>query len=484
MYKLLPIVHILAKLGILFAALLMLPALISWIFGDGLAMYLTSISMVTMFIAFVVWVLTAKYQRELKPRDGCTLAVMLWLGFALIAAVPMYLAVPEITITDAYFEAMSGLTTTGATVIKDIDALPPSINFWRAMLQWLGGMGIIVLAVAVLPMLGVGGMQLYRAEMNGINKTNKLSPRIAQTAKTMWGIYVFFTFVLWMALHFAGMSWFDALCHAMGSISLGGVTTHSDGLAFFNSPLIESIIMLGIVVGGMNFANHYFAFANRSVAHYWRDSEIKLTLSALFFTILAGTIYLWLIKYYSFWESLRYVAFTTVSIGLATGYSIVDFGAWPLVLSLWIMLLCNFLCNAGSTGGGIKAIRAIVLFKFSLREMTLLLHPSAVYRVKINGNSVPERMALTILAFVFVYCLTIMLFTFIMMITGLDFLTSLTAIVACITTTGTGLGNVGPSYTFGYFSDLQKWLCLFVMLLGRLEIFTLLVLFTPAYWRK
>ena len=484
MYKLLPIVHILAKLGVLFAALLMLPALISWIFGDGLAMHLTTISMMTMFIAFVVWVLTAKYQRELKPRDGCTLAVVLWLGFALIAAAPLYLAVPEITLTDAYFEAMSGLTTTGATVIKDIDALPPSINFWRAMLQWLGGMGIIVLAVAILPLLGVGGMQLYRAEMNGINKTNKLSPRIAQTAKTMWGIYVLFTFVLWLSLHWAGMSWFDALCHAMGTISLGGSSTHSQGLAFFNSPMIEAIMMVGMIVGGINFANHFYAVSHRSLKHYWRDSEVKLTLYVLLFTIITGTLYLWLIDFYSFKDALRYVSFTTVSLGLATGYSTVDFGTWPLVLSLWLILLSNFLSNAGSTGGGIKTVRAIVLFKFSLREMTLLLHPNAVYRVKINGNPVPERMALTILAFVFVYCSTIMVFTFIMMITGLDFLTALTAMVACITNTGTGLGNVGPSYSFGYFSDLQKWLCLFVMLLGRLEIFTLLVLFTPAYWRK
>lgn len=484
MYKLLPIVHVLSKLGVLFSALLLLPALISWIFKDGLALYLTIISMMTMLFSFLAWIGTVRFQRELKPRDGCTLAVMLWVGFAFIAAIPMYLAVPEITATDAYFEAMSGLTTTGATVIKDIDALPPSINFWRSMLQWLGGMGILVLAVAVLPLLGVGGMQLYRAEMNGINKTTKLSPRIAQTAKTMWGIYVLFTGILWVALHFAGMSWFDALCHAMSTISLGGTSTHSNGMAFFNSPLIEFIIMCGMIVGGINFANHFAAFSNRSIKHYLRDSEVKFTLCVLLFTIITGTIYLWLTDFYSFQDALRHVAFTTVSLGLATGYSTVDFGSWPLVLSLWLMLLANILSNAGSTGGGIKTVRALVLFKFSLREMTLLLHPNAVYRVKINDNPVPERMALTILAFIFVYCCTIMVFTFIMMITGLDFLTSLTAMVACITNLGTGLGNAGPTYSFGYFSDLQKWLCLFVMLLGRLEIFTLLVLFTPAYWRK
>lgn len=484
MHKLLPIVHILAKLGVLFSALLLLPALISWYFGDSLAVHLTIIAMMTMLASFLVWVLTARYQRELKPRDGCTLAVLLWVGFAFIAAVPMYLAVPEITVTDAYFEAMSGLTTTGATVIKDVDALPPSINFWRAMLQWLGGMGIIVLAVAVLPLLGVGGMQLYRAEMNGINKTSKLSPRIAQTAKTMWGIYVFFTAILWLALHYAGMSWFDALCHAMATISLGGTSTHSAGIAHFNSPLIEVIIMCGMIAGGVNFANHFAAFSNRSLKHYLKDSEFKLMIYVLVFTIMTGTLYLWLTGFYSLQDAFRYVSFTTVSLGLAAGYSTVDFGTWPLVLSLWLILLANFLSNAGSTGGGIKTVRAIVLFKFSLREMTLLLHPSAVYRVKINGNSVPERMALTILAFVFVYCMTIMVFTFLMMVTGLDFITAMTAIVACITNLGTGLGNVGPSYTFGYFSDLQKWLCLFVMLLGRLEIFTLLVLFTPAYWRK
>lgn len=484
MYKLLPIVHILSKLGVLFAALLLLPAGISWLFGDGLAVQLTTIAMLSMLGAFVVWVLTAKYQRELKPRDGCTLAVVLWVGFAFMAAIPMYLAVPEITITDAYFEAMSGLTTTGATIIKDVDALPPSINFWRALLQWFGGMGIIVLAVAILPLIGVGGMQLYRAEMNGINKTNKLSPRIAQTAKTMWGIYVLFTLVLWLALHLAGMSWFDALCHALTTISLGGFSTHSNGLAFFNSPMIEAIIACGVFVGGLNFANHFQAFSHRSLREYWRDIEVRVTVYILAFTIVTGTLYMWAIDFYPLAQAFRYVAFTTISVAMATGFANADFGTWPLVLSLWLILLTNFLSNAGSTGGGIKTIRAIVLFKFSLREMTLLLHPNAVSRVKINGNPVPERMALTILAFVFVYCTTIIVFTFLMMITGLDFITAMTAIVACISNLGTGLGNVGPSYTFGYFTDLQKWLCLFVMLLGRLEIFTLLVLFTPAYWRK
>ena len=478
-----PVYRALGMILMLFGLTMLAPLIVSHVTDDGAQVVYTEVFLLTLLCGTFLWYRYRRLQRDLNVRDGFLLVVLVWTVLPAFSALPLMIHL-GMSHTDAYFEAVSGLTATGATVMSGLDDLPASINLWRHLMQWLGGMGIIVLAVAILPMLGVGGMQLYRAEMNGINKTNKLSPRIAQTAKTMWGIYVFFTFVLWLALHFAGMSWFDALCHAMGSISLGGVTTHSDGLAFFNSPLIESIIMVGIIIGGMNFANHYFAFSNRSIRHYWRDSEIKLTMYALFFTIVAGTIYLWLTKYYGFLESLRYVAFTTVSIGLATGYSIVDFGTWPLVLSLWIMLLCNFLCNAGSTGGGIKAIRAIVLFKFSLREMTLLLHPSAVYRVKINGNSVPERMALTILAFVFVYCLTIMLFTFIMMVTGLDFLTSLTAIVACISTTGTGLGNVGPSYTFGYFSDLQKWLCLFVMLLGRLEIFTLLVLFTPAYWRK
>lgn len=484
MYKLLPTFNVLAKLGSFFSLLLLAPAFVAYLYDDGLLYTHLNASLITFSASSCLWLFTRRFQRELQARDGFTLAFLLWIGFALVAAVPFYLALPDLGVTNAIFEAMSGLTTTGASVINDLDGLPPSLNFWRHMLNWLGGMGIIVLAVAILPILGVGGMQLFRAEVSGINKGRKLAPRIAQTAKTMWLIYVFFTVITALALKLAGTTWLDAVAHAMSSVALGGFSTHNDSIAYFDSITIELILSFAMLLGGISFTNHFLAFQNRSLKSYWRDLEVRTAAFVLFGSIIAVSLYLWATGFYDFGESFRYVSFNFISTGLACGYASTDFNQWPLIASLWMFLLANIVANSGSTGGGIKMIRVIVLFKFMLREMTLLLHPNAVKTVTINRFTVPERTALTVLAFIFVYFMSVVLFTFVLMFTGMDFFSALSAVVTSITNTGPGLGSVGPANNWHFLSNSQKWITMFVMILGRLEVFTVFILFTPAYWRK
>ncbi|MBP6346604.1 TrkH family potassium uptake protein [Neisseriaceae bacterium CLB008] len=484
LYKVFPTLHVLSKLGFLFSCLLILPALISLAYNDGLIETFLISGVLAASACLFIWGVTKRFEQELKPREGFTLVFAMWMGFALVASLPFYLHLPKMGFTDAFFEAMSGLTTTGATAITNLDALPPSLNFWRHFLIWIGGMGIIVLAVAILPMLGVGGMQLYKAEMPGLNKDTKLAPRITQTAKHLWVIYFALTIICFLALKIAGMSWLDAICHAFSTLGLGGVSSHNEGIAYFDSIPIELIISLFTIIGGINFANHFFAVRQKSFKIYAKDLETRVLLIILLGSCVLMSLFLWLDGFYGFWASIRYVFFTFISFGLASGFSNTNFAEWPLAVSLWMFLLANFLASSGSTGGGIKMVRAIILFKYAIREMTLLLHPHAVRTVKINQRLIPEHTALAVMAFIFVYFSTIVIFTFAMMFTGFDFMSAFTAIIASITNTGTGLGAVGPSGSFATLSALQKWICLSVMLLGRLEIFTILILFTPAYWRK
>jgi len=482
--KIAPTAHLVAKTGFLFSLLLLIPTIVSLMYMDHVFPAFAFTAGISIGVCAITWLLTMRYNRELRPRDGYTLVFMLWIGFALIASLPFYIYLPGLSFTNAYFEAISGLTTTGATILTSLDTLAPSLNFWRHMLNWLGGMGIIVLAVAILPMLGAGGTQLFKAEIPGVNKDNKMAPRISETAKKLWGVYLLFTLITVLALKLAGMNWFDAICHAMSAFSLGGFSTHDNSIAYFNSVPIEIILCIATLLGAINFTNHYNALRQKSWRFYWQDEEVKVLISVLFFSFIAISLYLWWQSYYSFIDAFRYTGFNLISIGLANGYANTDFGKWPLIASLWMFFLANILSNGGSAGGGIKTIRAIVLFKFSLREMIMMLHPNAISVVKINGINIPDRRALTVMAFVFVYFTTIILFCFALMISGLDFLSALTAAISSITNTGPGLGAVGPSNNFAMLTDIQKWLCIMLMLLGRLEIFTVFILFTPAYWKK
>ena len=326
MYKILPTAHVLSRLGLLFSVVLLIPAALSYAFSDDAFSAFLTTALITMSGSYTVWLSTLRFRRELRPRDGFTLVLMLWLAFAFVAAIPIYLYLPQISFTDAFFEAMSGLTTTGATTITHLDTLAPSINFWRHLLNWLGGMGIIVLAVAILPMLGVGGTQLFKAEIPGLDKENKMAPRISQVAKKLWFAYILTTLAAIASLHLAGMGWFDALCHALSAVSLGGFSTHNDSIAYYDSPVIESVVMFFTVWGGINFASHFAALNNRSLKTYWKDEECRTMLLVLFGSILISALYLWQKNYYpDFMQALRYTSFNFVSIGLASGFSNTDF---------------------------------------------------------------------------------------------------------------------------------------------------------------
>ena len=484
MYKIAPIVHVLSKLAVLYSVLLLVPTLVSYLYHDSAFNAFAGTALATLAGSTAVWAATRKHDRELRPRDGFTLVFLLWLGFAAISALPFYLYFPNIGYTDAFFEAVSGLTTTGATVMSSLDTLAPSLNFWRHMMNWLGGMGIIVLAVAILPMLGVGGTQLFKAEIPGIDKDSKMAPRISQTAKRLWLVYLSFTLLTCMGLKWAGMGWFDAVCHAMSAFSLGGFSTHDASIAFFDSPSIEAVLIAATLLGAVNFASHFAMAREKSPKPYWRDEEARAMLTILAASIAAASVYMWQQGYYTPLEALRYVGFNFVSIGLANGFANADFATWPLLVTLWMFFLSNVLANTGSMGGGIKMARALVLAKFSLREVSLLLHPNAVRTVKLNRRSISDRTAMAVMAFIFVYFMTVVIFTLGLLASGMDFITALSATIACITNAGPGLGAVGPADNYGALSDLQKWMCAAVMLLGRLEIFTVFILFTPDYWKK
>ena len=484
MYKIAPIVHVLSKLAVLYAVLLLVPTLVSYLYHDSAFNAFAGTALATLAGSTAVWAATRKHDRELRPRDGFTLVFLLWLGFAAISALPFYLYFPNIGYTDAFFEAVSGLTTTGATVMSSLDTLAPSLNFWRHMMNWLGGMGIIVLAVAILPMLGVGGTQLFKAEIPGIDKDSKMAPRISQTAKRLWLVYLSFTLLTCMGLKWAGMGWFDAVCHAMSAFSLGGFSTHDASIAFFDSPAIEAVLIAATLLGAVNFASHFAMAREKSPKPYWRDEEARAMLTILAASIAAASVYMWQQGYYTPLEALRYIGFNFVSIGLANGFANADFATWPLLVTLWMFFLSNVLANTGSMGGGIKMARALVLAKFSLREVSLLLHPNAVRTVKLSRRSISDRTAMAVMAFIFVYFMTVVIFTLGLLASGMDFITALSATIACITNAGPGLGAVGPADNYAALSGLQKWMCAAVMLLGRLEIFTVFILFTPDYWKK
>ena len=485
MYRLLPVLHILSKLSWLFSPILLVPALVSWLYMDGLMWVHLGSAAFAFVSSGLLWAITLPIKQELRTRDGFLLATGLWFGFAIVAAVPFYFSVPQMSPIEAYFEAVSGLTTTGATMIASLDTLAPSLNFWRHLLNWLGGLGIIILAVAILPMLGVGGMQLFRSEVSGLNKGSRFMPRVRQMAKNMWIIYILFTIIVLFALRWAGMSWFDAVCHAMSCIALGGFSTHSESIAYFNSPLIESILIGGMLLGAISFTNHFAVFQQRSLKVYWRDSEVRSTLFLIVISVLMLSLSLWIKDFYSFGDAIRHTLFAVVSIGTACGFTTENFGVWPIGAGMWLFFLANVLANAGSTGGGIKMIRLLVLVQFMLREMTLLLHPKAVRTVKINDLNIPERTALTVLAFIFVYFASVVLFSFILMATGFDFVSALSTVLSCITNTGPALGITDPSHSSWInLTHFQKVICSIIMLIGRLEVVTVFILFTPAYWRR
>jgi trk system potassium uptake protein len=479
------VAHVLGLMMAFFGLLYLLPIGWSLAVRDGAAIDFVVAAAINAVVGLGAALATRGWRRELKPRDGFVLVTAAWVLMSASAAIPFMIAFPEMSFTDAYFEAASGLTTTGSTVLNHLDDLPQSINLWRHTLHWIGGIGIIVLAVAVLPLLGVGGMQLYKAETPGPVKDEKLTPRITETAKALWFTYLAITVVGIVALRIAGMSWFDAICHAFSAIALGGFSTHDLSVGYFDSHVIEGVLIVIMVVAAFNFSRHFLAFRSLSLAPYRKDSEGKAVLIVLGSSVALVALLLWADGTYdSPGEGLRHSIFNVVSIATTTGFVTEDYEKWPAFLPVWLVFLSCITCSTGSTGGGIKMFRTLLLVRQARRELKLLVHPSAVIPIRIGGQAIPERVVYSVLAFIFLYFGTVLVLTFAMLATGLDLVTSFSSVLSSVNNLGPALGEVGPATNFSGLTDTQTWITTVAMIVGRLEIFSVLVLFTATFWRK
>lgn len=485
MYRLLPVIHLLGQLIVLFSLTMVVPLVYSFITNDAALYAYDKAILITVISGLAMTLVSRKGTRELQVRDGFLLVTLAWTVLPAFAALPLLAFLPELSFTDAYFEAVSGLTASGSTILSGLDQMPASINLWRGELVWLGGMGLIVLAVAILPLLGVGGRQLYRAETPGPMKDTKLTPRITETAKGLWLVYTGLSAACVIAYKAAGMSWLDAVIHAFTTMGLGGFSSHDASYGYFDSPAIEAVAILFMLIAGMNFATHFLAWRDKAFRPYRLDPEARMFLLVTLASCLAAALFLWLRGVYSdFPSALRYASFNIVSIATTTGFSNTDYNLWPTFVPLLMLFLSCFTTCSGSTGGGIKMIRAQLLVQQMYREMVKLLHPNAVSPVKIGRVPVPNNIIFAVLAFLFVYVALIVFLTLLLSASGLDVVTAFSAVVACINNTGPGLNEVGPATTYAVLSNFQTWVCTIAMLLGRLELFTLLIVFTPGFWRK
>ena len=485
MQRTLTVIHALGLMLVVFSIAYLMPILTSLVYDDGTLIDFLLAMVWTSAIGFLMWLLTRRHKGELSIRHGYLLVVTMWTAMPAFATLPLLLVIKDLSFTDAYFETMSGLTTTGATVLSGLDALPPAINIWRHELNWLGGMGIIVLAVAILPLLGIGGRQLFKAETPGPMKDTALTPRITETARNLWLVYLGITIACILSLKAVGMNWLDAICHAFAAMGLGGFSTHDANVGYFNSPAIEFVLIVFMLLAAMNFATHFLVWREKNLKLYLRDAEAVATIALILTSCLGIAVFLWWQGTYpSFWTALRHASFNLVSIATDCGFASVDFNQWPMFAPMWMLFLSCIAASSGSTGGGIKMVRTLILFKQAGREFLKLLHPVVVNPMKIGGSVVPNNIVFAVLGFIFLYFMTVVTLTFALLISGLDFISAFSAIIACINNAGPGLGMVGPAGNYGVLSDFQTWVCTLAMLVGRLEIFTVLILFTPHFWRR
>ncbi|MCK5648008.1 MAG: potassium transporter [Gammaproteobacteria bacterium] len=477
------IFRIVGLLLMVFSTTVIPPLVVSWWYNDAETMAFLNAFAVILLSGFLVWMPVRHLRRELRIRDGFIVVVLFWFVFGLVGSLPLYLSNSlDATFTDALFESISALTTTGATVFTGLDDLPRSILYYRQQLQWLGGMGIIVLAVAVLPMLGIGGMQLYRAETPGPIKDNKLTPRITETAKALWYIYLSLTIACALAYWLAGMTPFDAVGHSFSTVAIGGFSTHDASIGFFNNRLIEIIAGFFMLLSGINFALHFSSLRSHSLKPYLFDVEFRVYLIILAFASMISVLYLHFTETFATWgDAVHHGIFQTISIGTTAGFTTSDYYNWPGFLPVMLLFISFVGGCAGSTGGGMKVIRFILLFKQGVREIFRLIHPSAQIPVKIGGKVMPENVSNAIWGFFALYVASFSIMMLFLMASGLDQVTAFSALAACLNNLGPGLGDVGANYKD--VNDFSKWILCFAMLLGRLEIFTLLVILTPSFWR-
>jgi trk system potassium uptake protein TrkH len=436
----------------------------------------------TLVVAAVLWVLT-RNQRELSRRDGLGVVAFGWLLAGIAGAAPFYLSGAVPTPVAALFETLSGMTTTGASVLGHLEALPKGLLLWRALTQFIGGMGVLILVVAILPLVGIGGMQLYRAEMPGPSK-DRIEPRMASTAKMLWGVYMLLTAVLLLLLRVLGMSWFDALCHAFTTMATGGFSTHTASIAAFDSAAIEGVLMVFMLLAGINFSLHYRALRGE-VAPWWRDSEIRFFLGVFVGATLLGTLLLYQARAAAGWgPALREVAFTCSSIMTTTGFVTGDYDQWPVAAKAILVLLMFMGGCAGSTAGAIKAGRIQVMLKTVTREVRLFMQPQAVIPVRMGRKLLDDEILLAILSFVALYLFVMLVGVLAMIPLTPNIQTAVASVITCMGNVGPGFAAVGPTCNFAAIPELGKGILTLLMLVGRLELYTVLAIVMPAFWRK
>ena len=481
-----PVLNVLARILLGFGLMFLVPLAWAWGLDAAALRDVWLLGMVlTLAVGALALVLTSNQKRELQPRDGFLLANLVWLVLPVFAAVPLMLAIDGLSWTDAYFEAMSGLTATGSTVLTGLDNLPVSVNVWRCFLQLVGGLGIMLLVVAVLPMLGLGGVQLYKAETPGPMKDARLTPRIAETARGLWGVYFVFSAACFLSYRWVGMSWADAFIHMCSTMGLGGSSSHDASFGYWNSASVEMVATLFMALSGISFARYFIVWRSRSGVSLIRDDEVRAYAFVLGASILGLTVLLMTQGAFTDWSrALRTATFHVVSVATTTGYASADYALWPVFAPVWLMFLGSFVSCAGSTGGGIKMVRMVLLIKQARRELVRAIHPRVVNPVIMGRAPISATVIASVMAYMLIYGATILGLTMLMLISGLDILTAFTAVVATVNNIGPGLGQVGPSSSFGVLTDFQTWVCTVGMLMGRLELLGVMVLFLPQFWRK
>ncbi|MBA4114023.1 MAG: potassium transporter Trk [Verminephrobacter sp.] len=488
MVDMFPVLRVLGILIMVFALAMGLPMGVSWFQDDGVWRVYPTAMGVTLAVGALFWWGLRKHTRELQPRHGVMLVTLVWVMLPLFAVLPLMLAMHQvgrpISFTHAYFEAVSGLTTTGSTVIGGLDTLPVSVNVWRTFLQWVGGMGILILAVAVLPMLGVGGSQLFKAEAAGPVKDAKLTPRMTGTAKGLWGVYAIFSIACALAYWLGGMQPLDAVMHMFTTVSLGGLSPYDASFGHFQSPVLEAVALVFMFAASCNFALYFVALRKGHWGGFWRDPEMRATLSVLAGGGLLVSLLLWVKGVYAPLDALRHGMFNVVSVATTTGFVTVDYLGWPVFAPVLMLLLSGVATSAGSTGCGIKMVRVLILVKQARREMTRLVHPRAVQPVRLGDAVVDNRVIFSVLAFMLVYGGTVIGLSMLLLLTDLDPVTAFSAVLASVNCTGPGLGLVGPASNYAVLTDFQIWVCTLAMLLGRLEFLSVMALLTPAFWRR
>ncbi|MFQ5770568.1 MAG: TrkH family potassium uptake protein [bacterium] len=475
------VLHVLGALLVFVGLTLLLPMGFALYYNEGDFFALLWSLLITIAIGVLLWKLTPA-KPELKIREGFAVVTFGWILLAGFATLPFLLSDVKISFTDAFFETMSGFTTTGATILTDVEALPHGLLFWRSLTHWLGGMGIIVLSLAILPMLGVGGMQLFKAEVPG-PQVDKLRPRVQDTAKILWGVYVLFSVIELVLLKVGGMTLFDAACHTFGTMATGGFSTKNAGIGYYQSTYIEYVITFFMIIAGTNFALHYRAIKGQ-FRSYFHSSEFRFYLGVIGLATILVFLDLRYVHHFSPSSSFEKSIFQVTSLMTTTGYHSADYETWSVSSQLILIVLMFIGGCAGSTGGSIKVIRIYLTVKYSLVQLKKLLHPNAVIPIRMSNRSIPPQAITDILGFLLLYITIFVLASIFMSFLGLDIITSVSTVVSTLGNIGPGIETIGPTENFAHIPTLGKWVLSFLMLTGRLEIYTVLVIFNRNFWKK